>query len=174
MRGRPRIRGATPYRRRSARRGPTRGAQVRHALIWGAVTVGLAGGFAVLAPVVDDLRSDMREMRSDCGVVRVIDGDTLELSCPGRGTERARITGFDAPELYSAACEAERQAAEQARRVLETWVRNAYPLEVAFSGRDRYDRALVDMRLGGSRVAAAMVEAGHGRRYFGNLRGGWC
>jgi endonuclease YncB( thermonuclease family) len=138
------------------------------------VTAGLAGGFAVFAPMVDDLRSDMRVMRRDCSVVRVIDGDTVDLSCPGRGTERARITGYDAPELYSPGCEAERQAAEQARRVLETWVRNAYPLEVAYTGRDQYDRALVDMRLGGSRVAAAMVEAGHGRRYFGALRGGWC
>jgi endonuclease YncB( thermonuclease family) len=143
-------------------------------LIWGAVTAGLTGGFAVFAPAVDDLWSDMREMRADCSVVRVIDGDTVDLSCPGQGTERARITGYDAPELQSAACAAERQAAEEARRVLENWVRNAYPLEVAFTGRDRYDRALVDMRLGGSRVAAAMVEAGHGRRYFGNLRGGWC
>jgi endonuclease YncB( thermonuclease family) len=147
---------------------------LRHALVWGAVTAGLAGGFAVFAPMVDDLRSDMREMRSDCSVVRVIDGDTVELSCPGRGTERARITGYDAPELHSAVCEAERQAAAEARRVLENWTRNAHPLEVAFTGRDRYDRPLVDMRLGGSRVAAAMVEAGHGRRYFGNLRGGWC
>jgi endonuclease YncB( thermonuclease family) len=147
---------------------------LRHALIWGAVTAGLAGGFAVFAPMVDDLRSDMREMRRDCSVVRVIDGDTLDLSCPGRGTERARITGYDAPELFSAGCDAERAAADQARRVLENWTRNAYPLEVAFTGRDRYDRALVDMRLGGSRVAAAMVEAGHGRRYFGALRGGWC
>jgi micrococcal nuclease len=174
VRGRPQPRVVAANRRRSARRARAGGAQLRHALIWGAVTAGLAGGFAVLAPLVEDLRSDMREMRTDCSVVRVIDGDTLDLSCPGRGTERARITGFDAPELYSAACSAERQAAEQARRVLESWVRNAYPLEVAFTGRDKYDRALVDMRLGGSRVAAAMVEAGHGRRYFGSLRGGWC
>jgi micrococcal nuclease len=163
--------------RRPARRARGRGvggAQLRHALIWGAVAAGLTGGFAVFAPMVDDLRSDMRVMRTDCSVVRVIDGDTLDLSCPGRGTERARITGYDAPELFSASCAAERAAADQARRVLENWTRNAYPLEVAFTGRDRYDRALVDMRLGGSRVAAAMVEAGHGRRYFGALRGGWC
>ncbi len=169
-----RSRGAARPRWRPARRGGTGAGQLRHALVWGAITAGLAGGFTLFAPAVDDLRSDMRAMRSDCSVVRVIDGDTVELNCPGRGTERARITGYDAPELGSPGCEAERLAAEDARRVLEAWVRTAHPLEVAFTGRDRYDRALVDMRLGGSRVAAAMVEAGHGRRYFGSLRGGWC
>jgi endonuclease YncB( thermonuclease family) len=58
--------------------------------------------------------------------------------------------------------------------MLETLVARAARTEVAFLGRDRYHRALVDMRLDGARVAAGMVEAGHGRRYFGRLRGGWC
>ena len=71
-------------------------------------------------------------------------------------------------------CESERLSAERAKAVLVNWARHATGVEVAFLGHDRYRRALVDMRLNGRRVARAMVETGNGRRYFGNLRGGWC
>ena len=136
--------------------------------------MGLAGGYAVLAPAVDDWRSGLREMTADCRLARVIDGDTVDLGCGGRGGGRARIVGYDSPELFSPGCAAERAAAEEARRVLVNWARHATSTEVAFLGRDRYDRELVDMRLSGQRVATAMVETGNGRRYFGSLRGGWC
>jgi endonuclease YncB( thermonuclease family) len=136
--------------------------------------VALSGGYALLAPAVADAVSDRRPMRVDCAVARVIDGDTVDIRCPDRGVVRARIVGYDSPELFSPGCEGERAAAEQARAALETWARHAPLTEVAFLGRDRYDRALVDMRLSGQRVAAAMVDSGNGRRYGGGLRGGWC
>jgi endonuclease YncB( thermonuclease family) len=104
----------------------------------------------------------------------VLDGDTVELVCPGQRWMRARIVGYDSPELRSPGCEAERAAAVAATRALGAWVRRATRVEVAVLGRDRYGRRLVDMRLDGRRVAQGMVEAGHGRRYFGRLRGGWC
>ncbi len=116
----------------------------------------------------------MRPMRPDCRVVRVLDGDTVDLSCPGQGELRARIVGYDSPELFSPRCPAERAAATQATRALGSWVRDAAGVEVAVLGHDRYGRTLVDMRLGGQRVARGMVERGNGRRYFGNHRGGWC
>ena len=121
----------------------------------------LSGGYAVLAPVVDDWRSAMRPMTRDCRVLQVVDGDTVDLGCPGRGTMRARIVGYDTPELFSPQCEAERAAAERAKQVLATWVRHATRTEVAFLGHDRYGRTLVDMRLSGQRVAQGMVEGGH-------------
>ena len=160
-------------RRRRVRFGPS-GAEVRAAAFWVAALLALSGGYAALAPVVDDWRSALRPMRADCRVLQVLDGDTLELFCPERGWLRARIIGYDSPELFSSRCEAERAAAAQATRVLGTWVRHATRIEVAFLGRDRYGRSLVDMRLGGQRVAREMVATGNGRRYFGSLRGGWC
>jgi endonuclease YncB( thermonuclease family) len=147
---------------------------MRTAVVWLGLFGGLTGGYGIFAPAVEDWQSGMRAMRTDCRVIRVIDGDTVDLDCPGRPRERARIVGYDSPELFSPSCEAERAAADRARRVLETWVRDADAVETAFVGRDRYDRALVDMRLDDVRVAVAMVEAGHGRRYLGSLRGGWC
>ena len=134
----------------------------------------VAGGTAAVAPVVDDWRSGQRAMTPDCRVVRVLDGDTLDLACPGRRAVRARIIGYDAPELFSPRCMAERDAAVRATRILGTKVWNATRTEVAFLGHDRYGRTLVDMRLGGQRVAREMVASGAGRRYLGGLRGGWC
>ena len=127
-----------------------------------------------LAPVVDDWRSGMQAMTRDCRVARVIDGDTVDLGCVGRGKLRARIVGYDAPELFSPTCAGELRAAERARDALATAVRQATAVEVEFRGHDRYGRRLVDMRLGGRRVAAAMVASGNGRRYLGHLRQSWC
>lgn len=146
----------------------TRRRTLGQALVW----AGLFVGATLLAPVVDDARSRLRAMETDCRVIRVVDGDTVELACPGRAAERARIVGYDAPELSSPGCVAELAAAEAARGGLSAMV--VGPVEVAFLGRDTYDRALVDMRAGGERVAARMVAEGHGRRYLGGLRGGWC
>jgi endonuclease YncB( thermonuclease family) len=133
----------------------------------------IGGSSSALAPVVDDYRSELRPMSGGCRIDYVIDGDTVDLACPGRGTVRARIIGYDSPELYSPGCPEERAAAERARQALDGLAR-LRPVEVAFLGTDRYGRDLVDMRLGGQRVATAMVGAGHGRRYLGAARGGWC
>jgi endonuclease YncB( thermonuclease family) len=172
---RPRARVLAPPRRgfrpRPRPRGP---AGARSALVWALAFVGLATGYSVLAPFADDLRSDLRPMSEGCAVGYVIDGDTVELRCADGRELRARITGYDSPELFSPRCPAEAAAADAARRALAAMVDGASRTEVAFLGRDRYRRELVDMRLDGTRVATAMVDAGHGRRYFGALREGWC
>jgi micrococcal nuclease len=160
-------------RRGRVRFGPS-AAAARAAAFWLAAFATLSVGYAVLAPAVDDGRSALRPMRADCRVLDVLDGDTVELACPARARMRARIVGYDSPELRSPACEAERAAAAAAREALGAWLRQATRVEVAVLGRDRYGRRLVDMRLDGRRVARGMVEAGKGRRYFGRLRGGWC
>lgn len=163
MTGRLRYPRRWPRRRRSGR---ARGLQ---ALVWLAVAA-LAG---LLAPVADDARSRLRTMEGGCEAARVVDGDTVQLVCDGRRAERARITGFDAPELFSPKCAAEERAARAARDALVRMVEGR-PVEAAFLGRDKYGRLLVDMRVDGVRVATRMVAEGHGRRYFGGLRGGWC
>ena len=162
-----------PFRRPARRRRRLPG-EVRAALIWAALIAVVTLAWGEGGPRIDDWRSARREMTPLCRVGRVLDGDTLSLFCPGRGWLRARIVGYDSPELFSPRCMAERDAAVQATRVLGTWVRMATSVEVAFLGHDRYGRTLVDMRLSGQRVAEAMVESGNGRRYAGGYRGGWC
>lgn len=155
---------ATPYGRRS---------NIRVKLVWAALIMALGGGYGVLAPIMDDYRSGLRVMEPGCRIEHVIDGDTVDLGC-GATRLRARVIGYDAPELFSPACASERIAGEAARRSLARAAEASERLEVAFLGEDKYMRALVDMRLDGVRVAAFMVEAGHGRRYLGGLRGSWC
>lgn len=156
-----------PAPRSSRRPSPRRrGAQ---ALVW-LVIAAVAG---LLAPVADDARSRLRTMEGGCEVARVVDGDTVQLVCDGRRAERVRLTGFDAPELFSPQCPAEKRAAEASRDALARLVEGR-PVEVAFVGTDKYRRPLVDMRVGDERVATRMVAEGHGRRYLGGLRGGWC
>ncbi len=150
------------------------GVEQRAAVFWALALALISGRYAVLAPLADDWRSSLRPMTRDCRVAGVVDGDTVNLFCVGRGTVRARVVGYDTPELFSPQCEAEREAAARAKQVLATWAWHATSTEVAFLGHDRYGRALVDMRLSGQRVAEGMADAGVGRRYFGQLRGGWC
>ena len=174
MRRNPRI---VPFRRRAPWLRQWRwrlGADQRAGVFWFLAFVAVSGGYAVLAPVADDWRSGMQAMTRDCRVARVVDGDTVDLGCVGRGKLRARIVGYDAPELFSPTCAGELRAAERARDALATAVRQATAVEVGFRGHDRYGRRLVDMRLGGRRVAAAMVASGNGRRYLGHLRQSWC
>lgn len=123
--------------------------------------------------MADDARSRLRTMEGGCEVARVVDGDTVRLVCDGRRAERVRLIGFDAPELFSPQCPAEKRAAEASRDALARMVEGR-PVEVAFVGTDKYRRPLVDMRVGDERVATRMVAEGHGRRYLGGLRGGWC
>jgi micrococcal nuclease len=147
---------------------------VGDALIPAGALAGFALGVAIFAPLVEDWRSDRRPMTSGCQVVGVVDGDTLDLACAGIGGLRARLVGYEAPELFAPRCTGELAAARRARDALEGWVMQGPRTEVAFLGSDRYGRTLVDMRLGGQRVAKAMVGAGNGRRYLGNVRRGWC
>ena len=110
----------------------------------------------------------------DCRVLAVVDGDTVTLACAGRGVERARLLGLDAPEKYSPQCAAEVMAAERATWALRMMLLRAERLELTRDGEDRYGRALVRLVVDGEDVARQMIRAGHARTYGGGLRGGWC
>ena len=151
------------------------GADQRAAVFWFLAFALVAGGYAVLAPVVDDWRSAMRAM------TRGLPGGAGGRRRHGRsrpawggGRMRARIVGYDTPELFSPRCAAERRRRSGRSRRWRPGCGMRRATEVAFLGHDRYGRTLVDMRLSGQRVARGMVGERHGRRYFGQLRGGWC
>jgi micrococcal nuclease len=137
------------------------------------------GTFAlILLPLgADALSAVMKSAQSDagaCRVLAVIDGDTISIWCADRRIERARLTGLDAPELFSPGCPSELLAAQQATWALRAMIFRAKSIEMNFDGQDRYDRALVGLRLDGSSVATRMINAGHARAYQGGVRKGWC
>lgn len=114
------------------------------------------------------------ERDGGCRVTEFVDGDTVTLSCPNRAAERARLTGFDTPELFSPKCSGERDAASQAKRHLGRLVDDADRLGVLRQGHDRYGRALVALSVDGRPVAREMIAAGLARPYDGGRRDGWC
>jgi endonuclease YncB( thermonuclease family) len=140
------------------------------------LAVAAALGVLALAPLAADGLTAVFGPRAEdgCRVLRVIDGDTVTLWCPGRGAERARLTGFDAPEVFAPGCAGELAAGLAATVALRAALARAGALAVRRQGRDRHGRALVALTLDGRPLAAAMIAGGHGRPYAGGRRDGWC
>ncbi len=126
----------------------------------------LDGVVATLRPVADG--------QGSCRVVQVVDGDTVRLWCAGAAPLRARLTGFDAPELYSPGCFSELVAAQHAKWALRWLLWQASDLRMARAGTDRYDRALIALFDGAAPIADKMIAGNHGRAYGGGRRDGWC
>ncbi len=131
-------------------------------------------GVLILLPPVSDAFLGLRRTVEGCRVVHVVDGDTVDLLCPGRELTRVRVTGFDAPELFSPGCATEAAQALAAQTKLRWTLARAETLEVIPGGVDRYGRRLAEIRVDGRRLADIMVESGHGRPYDGGARAGWC
>jgi len=136
----------------------------------------IAGGVLALAalPQMGDYAMSLRPMQGDCRVLQVIDGDTVLLDCAGEGSFRARLLGFDTPEVFSPACAGEALKGALATQKLRALVWSAEEIAVGLRGTDRYGRRLVDMVLDGESVANAMIAAGLARPYAGAARQGWC
>ena len=109
-----------------------------------------------------------------CRIVHVVDGDTADIWCRKTGLERARFTGYDAPELFSPGCTAEMIAAQKAKWALRASVFGQTDLRLERGRLDRYDRRLVTLHLGETPLAADMIANGHGRPYTGEKRRPWC
>jgi endonuclease YncB( thermonuclease family) len=110
----------------------------------------------------------------DCRVTRVVDGDTVDLTCRTGGTVRARLLGFDTPEITDPGCAAERRLGLRAKARLTALVAAATRLDTRFQGTDRYGRALVQLRLDGRDVAATLIGEGLAVPYSGGRRISWC
>ncbi len=145
---------------------------------WLKAAMALAALLLVVLPfVADAVNAALRPVsgpRGDCRILSVIDGDTVLLWCAGDRPERARLTGFDTPELFSPGCPSEYVAAERAKWALRAMIFAADKIRVTPGGRDRYDRLLAAVTLDGVALADRMVAGGHARRYDGGRRRGWC
>lgn len=140
--------------------------------------IALAAALAFLAlPLADTGLTVAAGLHADpggCRVLSVTDGDTVTLCCPGHGAGPARLTGYDAPEVFSPRCAAEWLAGMRATWALRRLLWRAGEIRTLREGTDRYGRALVALWVDGRPVAQAMIAAGHGRPYAGGPRGGWC
>jgi len=107
-------------------------------------------------------------------IVRIIDGDTLEVDAhpwPGHAVRvSVRLRGIDTPERRSR-CPDQRRAAQMARNELERLVSSVPTVElINVSGGKYYGRVLADMMAGSRDIASAMLESGLARPYQGGKR----
>lgn len=104
--------------------------------------------------------------------LRVIDGDTVEVTTTG---ERIRLANIDTPEAGKGArCTAERRASDAATAETRRLIRSARELRVERTGEiDRYGRTIAYVRIDGRDLGAALVSSGHARRWTGR-RMPWC
>lgn len=109
-----------------------------------------------------------------CRITYVADGDTVHLACPATGEVKARLLGFDTPEIYSPKCREELAAGQQATTVLRQILRSGPITEARFQGHDRYGRELVRLEVGGQDVARRMIASGYAVPYSGGRHPDWC
>ncbi len=138
----------------------------------------LSSAIGVLAlgcvPVPENATNQVTTGPSQCRVVDIVDGDTVDLSCPGQPRERARLMGYDTPETYEPGCRQELALGRQATQAMRQLVRQGQDFDFVFEGRDRYSRLLVWMTIDGENVADTMVQQGLAVRYSGGRRINWC
>lgn len=111
-------------------------------------------------------------------VLRVIDGDTLEVrvsTWPGQQVvTKVRLRGIDTPERRSR-CSAERALSERATHALQSLVGRG-PVTLNGIGPDKYfGRVVADVALSdGGDAGAALRAQGLARTYAGRKRQDWC
>ena len=109
-----------------------------------------------------------------CRVTYIADGDTIHLACPNRGEVKARLLGFDTPEVYSPGCQEELAAGQQATTLLRQVLRSGPITEARFEGHDRYGRELVRLDVAGRDLAETMIATGYAVPYSGGRSPDWC
>lgn len=116
---------------------------------------------------VPDARSRDRPA-APAGLVRVIDGDTLDLQ-----GERIRLANIDAPEMPpKSKCDAEAEGALAATARLDAMVQ-AGPVTLERTGVDRYGRTLAHVYVDGADAGRTLIAAGLVRPWEGRRRS-WC
>ena len=111
--------------------------------------------------------------------VRNYDGDTITFNLPNLhpiiGKKIAvRVNGIDTPEIRGK-CDKEKYDAEQAKSMVEDFLKDAENIDLKNMGRGKYFRIVADVYADGENLAEALVDSGMAVRYNGgkkNVR--WC
>ena len=113
-------------------------------------------------------------------IVRVVDGDTVEVVVSGLPLKlrrlKVRLRWVDTPEKgRRAKCAAERAAARAAAAFTKKAIAGARSVLVRDPSWGKWGgRVVADLILDDRSLAATLIASGHGRRYSGGKRKGWC
>ncbi|MCI4660876.1 MAG: thermonuclease family protein [Neomegalonema sp.] len=132
------------------------GARAGAPLAW---LTGLVVGFSLFAGTVTAAQA--APVQRETYVVRVIDGDTFQIS----GGVKVRVRNFDTPELRRYECPEEKQLA-RAATIAARQILQGKSVALSITGKDRYGRLVADVTLheDGSDIdfTEAMMAQGHG------------
>jgi len=113
-------------------------------------------------------------------VVRVVDGDTVELAIhvwPGLvQTIKLRLDGVNTPEKRGKnVSQCEKEAGNKATAFTEYWLSDVETVTVdkVFLGKFA-GRAIGQILKGDESLSDALISAGHGKHYSGGKRQPWC
>ena len=114
-------------------------------------------------------------------VKRVIDGDTVVVNAsadlPSELSRLAvRLDGVDTPEKgWRAKCAEERKKGREAKAFTKRQIDKAARIVVRNPAWGKYGgRVIADLVLDGKSLSDVLIAKGHGRRYDGGRRKGWC
>ena len=118
----------------------------------------------------------------DHKVLRIIDGDTLEIEANFLPDElgkklRIRVLGVDTPEKGGLAkCELEQRKSADAKVFVEAIISKSTSIKVEFKRWDKYGgRVLGDVIIDGKRLSELLIESGHAIPYEGKKKvKDWC
>ena len=112
-------------------------------------------------------------------VLRVIDGDTLEVKNECFPTElklSIRVLGIDTPEKgFRAKCDKEAELAEKASKFTKQFVGKNKTATFRNIKWDKYGgRLLADVEINGKSLAGELIKNNYARSYDGKKKGSWC
>ena len=112
-------------------------------------------------------------------ILRVIDGDTLEIKneCfPKELKLSVRVNSVDTPEKGSRAkCDKEAKLAEKASKFTKQFVGKNKTASFRNIKWDKYGgRLLADVEINGKNLAGELVKNNYARSYDGKKKGSWC
>ena len=117
----------------------------------------------------------------DFKVLRVIDGDTVEIEAdflppPLKPTLKLRILGVDTPEKKSRAkCPSESLLAEKASLFTQKTIREGLIKKIQIKSWDKYGgRVLGDVIVDGESLKDLLLSKGLAKPYEGGKKIGWC
>ena len=130
---------------------------------------------------LQDIPLTMDGITLNCFVLRVLDGDTVELCLfnPYSNTgnlenivkKRCRLMGIYAPEIHTHDAK-EKQKGLEAKYYLEKMIQGK-TVKISFGKTDKYGRELGTIFFNGVNVNKLLMEKGLAREYFGLKKENW-
>lgn len=94
-------------------------------------------------------------------VIKIIDGDTIDIQIPNYGMDRIRIKNIDTPEIRKAACPLEKKLALEAKYLAQQLLTGTSVILKTDPKRDQYGRTLAHVILEDGRdLGQIMLDAG--------------